>query len=207
MKIWTQEEYDRAGGVSGVVMLGTGDFRKIDFKGRHRVSIGPHSIIGDGARLGSSCEIGHHSEVGADFEAGTFCDIGAYCQFRSGAHVGANSRIGEYTEFAGCCRIDENCAIGGGVKIGDGSRVFNVPDVLGKTILRIDPVEGRTVYAFLHRHDGSVQTRIAMSGRIYTQEEFETMAADWAAKKYAHGQGLEALAAAKYIRSRMGVIA
>ena len=82
MKVWSQAEYDAVGmGLSGRRELGRGDFRAVDFRGKHNVVIGPGSMLGDHVHLGVGCEIGRGSTIGAHFRDEGNLMVGKHCHF------------------------------------------------------------------------------------------------------------------------------
>ena len=153
MKKWTQAEFDRMEMVSGMKQCGSGDFRGVNFRGMHRVSIGPDSIIGDGAELGDDCEIGARAQIGAFLRAGEGLTLGRY------SRVGQRANIGAYSQIEAHCTLGEFAEIGKGAEIGD---AVNMPEVCkvdgvivdGRTMRKMWPVYGCTMHAF-KRKDGA----------------------------------------------------
>lgn len=211
MKIFTQEEFERAGQASGVIKLESGDFRQVDFKGRNRVVIGPHSILGDHAHLGIQCEIGHHTDIGRDFKAEGFLQTGAYCRFGEGAHIGPGSCVGRRSSFLKNCTIVGTSELGDHVDLPDDCSLFGVDHVLGDTLLKIGPVDERVIYAFAAQKPvGVAQVHVAMPSAVRTLDEFEEFAVNLTYTQGIAGKGFDdarqLLAAAKFIRSFMQII-
>lgn len=210
MKTWTQMEYDAAARTSHGVILGTGDFRGIDFRGRHALIIGPKSIIGPDAQLGEGCEIGERSDIGNGLRLGAFGQIGQNCRIGRDAQLGEGCIIGRGTSLA------TGCAIGPGAEIGDGVQLpgkcrylldYRAENADGRTLIKCVPVYGQTVQAFIAEKDGRRTVCIAVRGNLMTLEEFEEWAADAACCTGMTGtreailNGRRMLATAKYIRA------
>lgn len=149
LKKWTQEELDaQRCDLAGVLDVGTGDFSGCDFYGRSRVVIGPGSIIGDNVALGDNCKVGDNCQIGAGFTCRQFCDIGEHCHFGENAHIGFASRIQSGCCLANGCVIDRETWIMEGVQLPRQCTVYGIEGVDGKTMMRIHPLYGRTVFAF-----------------------------------------------------------
>ena len=210
MKIWTQGEYDAAPRTAHGVILGTGDFRGIDFKNRHAVVIGAQSIIGPGANLGMNCEIGDRCDIGADLVLGAYSTIGENCHIGPHAMIGEGCAIGRKTCFA------TGCGIAPGVDLGDGVQLpstclylfdYTARDADGRTLIKCVPEYGMQIYAFMATAQGRRTVYVAMRGKLRTLDEFEDAAADMAccngmsASPAQLLEGQRVLATAKYIRA------
>lgn len=150
MRKWTQAELDaEKPDLTGILNLGTGDFRGCLFYGRHRVHIGPDSLLGDGVHLGENCKIGEGSQIGERFMSGDFCEIGERCHFGVGAHIGFGSKIGAGSCLATGCTILRETILCEGVRLPDDCELFGVKGVRGKSMLRVGPIVGRHVMAFI----------------------------------------------------------
>lgn len=157
MKTWTQNEYDAAARTSHGVILGTGDFRRVDFRGRHALVIGPHSIIGKDANMGQSCEIGDRCEIGSGLLLGAFGRIGQHCHVGENAMIGEGCVIGRGTSFA------TGVGIGPGADLGDGVTLprscqylfdYRAREADGRTLIKCVPEYGLAVHAFMATYDG-----------------------------------------------------
>lgn len=207
MKIWTQQEFEQTSTLTGEIMLGTGDFRQVDFGGKSGLTFGPQSIIGRHAHVGVACEIGHHSEIGEGFFADGNLTIGAQCRFGRDARLGDIAKIGWGTSFGDGPQIGEGAVIEDGVTLPPRCTLFGVTSADGRTLVKLSPVVGRTLYAFAARD----AVWVCMPQMRRTLEEFEDFAVDQAtmqsltaARAYT-GEGHQLLAAAKYIRARFSL--
>lgn len=214
MKIWTQDEFERACILTGEIVLGTGDFRRVDFGGKSGLTIGPQSIIGKNAHLGMACEIGHHSEIGEGFCADGNLTIGPHCHFGAGARVGEITKVGRGTCFADGAEIGNGSEIADGVGLPPRCELFGVRGADGRTLMRITPVAGRMLYAFAawRPNRRTWQVMVCMPQMWRTLAEFEDFAADQAtmqgmsATREHIAEGQQLLAAAKYIRARFALM-
>ena len=211
MKTWTQSEYDAEARTSHGVILGTGDFRRIDFRGRHHLVIGPQSIIGKDAHLGECCQIGDNCDVGTGLVMGAFGRIGQHCHIGEHAMIGESCVIGRETGFA------TGCAIAPGVELGDGVQLPRICKYLfdyrarnadGRTLIKCVPMYGVPVHAFIaDRTENTRGVFVATRGSLRTLDEFEEFAADAACCSGMTGtlsdieDGRRMLATAKYIRA------
>lgn len=210
MRTWTQSEYDAEARTSHGVILGTGDFRKVDFRGRHAVVIGPQSIIGKDANLGMNCEIGARCEIGSGLVLGAFSHIGDHCHIGENAMIGESCVIGRGTCFA------TGCGIAPGVDMGDGVQLprncqylfdYRAREADGRTLIKCVPMYGVQVHVFMATLDGARRVCVTSKGSLRTLEEFEEFAADAACCSGMTGtlsdieDGRRMLATAKYIRA------
>lgn len=211
MKTWTQSEYDAETRTSHGVILGTGDFRRIDFRGRHHVVIGQQSIIGKDAHLGESCQIGDYCEIGSGLVLGAFSKIGEHCHIGENAMIGESCRIGRGTCFA------TGVGIGPGTEMGDGVQLprsckylfdYRAKNADGRTLVTCVPTYGMPVHAFVADRSENVRSVYVMSkGSLRTLDEFEEFAVDAACCCGMTGMmsdiedGQRMLATAKYIRA------
>lgn len=207
MKIWTQQEFEQARTLTGEIVLGTGDFRQVDFGGKSGLTFGPQSIIGRHAHVGVACEIGHHSEIGEGFFADGSLTVGAQCRFGRDARLGDIAKIGRGASFGDGLQVGEGAEIGDGVTLPPRCTLFGVTNADGRTMMKLSPVAGRTLYAFAA---GDV-VWVCLPQMRRTLEEFEDFAVDQAtmqgltaARAYT-GDGHQLLAAAKYIRARFSL--
>ena len=176
MQVWTQAMFDAASmGGDGTRNLGTGDFRAVEFGGKHRVVIGPHSILGDDVRLGGSCEIGHHTEIGKRFLGGRFLIVGAHVRFGERAIVGQDAKIEGNCTFGHDCRIGEGSQIGDDVVLPESCMLFGVPEANGKTLVKVSGGNGPTMYAFIGLGEGDQDAvYVAMQYNVARRiEEYE----------------------------------
>lgn len=163
MRKWTQAELDaQRCETSGVLNLGTGDFRDCQFYGRSRMVIGPHSLIGDNAVLGTGCVIGEGCTIGEGFSSREFLHIGENCHFGAKAHIGFGSMISAGCCFGEGCEIREETLIREGVELPRSCTVYGVAGVDGRTMLRMGPIAGRALYAFEVAHENG--TRVVWAG-------------------------------------------
>ena len=210
MKIWTQQEYDAAPRTAHGVILGTGDFRGVDFKGRAAVVIGEQSIIGPNANLGMNCEIGDRCDIGAGLVLGAYSTIGEYC------HMGQNAMIGEGCTIGRQTCMASGCGIAPGVQLGDDVQLPNTCAYLfdyrarhaeGKTLIKCVPEYGVVIYAFMATVNGERHVCVMHRGRMLTLDEMEEEAVDAACCSGMSGTRAEidtarrVLATAKYIRA------
>lgn len=210
MRTWTQSEYDAEARTSHGVILGTGDFRKVEFRGRHAVVIGPQSIIGKDANLGMNCEIGARCEIGSGLLIGAFSHIGDHCHIGENAMIGEGCVIGRGTCFA------TGCGIAPGVDLGDGVQLprtcqylfdYRAREADGRTLIKCVPMYGVPVHAFMATMDGVRCVCVVSKGSLRTLDEFEEFAADAACCSGMTGMksdiedGVRMLATAKYIRA------
>lgn len=181
MRIFTQHDFDDAVRTAHGVVLGTGDFRAVDFKGRHALIIGAGSIIGDGAHMGMNCEIGHHCQIGEGAVIGAFSQIGAHCHFGGNAMIGEGCSIGRQTCFASGCGIAPGCEIGEGVSLPAQCRYlfdYRARNADGRTLIKCVPCYGETMYAFMAEIEGKREVCCVSRGNFRTLEEMEEYAAD-----------------------------
>lgn len=210
MRTWTQGEYDAEARTSHGVILGTGDFRRIDFRGRHHVIIGPQSIIGKDAYLGECCQIGDYCEIGSGLVLGAFGRIGQHCHIGENAMIGENCVVGRGTCFA------TGVGIGPGTELGDGVQLprrcqylfdYRAKDANGRTLIKCVPTYGVRVNAFMATHDGVSSVCVDSKGSLRTLDEFEGFWADAACCTGMTGtmsdieDARRMLATAKYIRA------
>lgn len=212
MRVWHQDEYEALTCRDGYYRV-SGDLRAVDLGGRHRVLIGAQSILGDGARLGDHCELGGHCEIGEDFKAGRMLVVGERCRFGEGARIGEWGRIERGVRFGPNCVIEPGTAIAEEAEFAGACELFGVPDVLGSSLLRISPVWGSTMHAFLARgRSGEWQAFISMRCEEAQTlgELLRTAAAMATAPKESEREqvrrGRELLAAVKYAQTRVGQI-
>lgn len=198
MRTWTQIEYDAEARTSHGVILGTGDFRRIDFRGRHHLVIGPQSILGKDAHLGESCQIGDYCEIGSGLVLGAFSKIGEHCHIGENAMIGENCRIGRGTCFAA------GVGIGPGTEMGAGVQLPRVCQYLFD--YRAREANGRTLVTCVPEY-GVPCVCVVSKGRLRTLDEFEEFAVDEACCSGMTGtmsdieDGRRMLATAKYIRA------
>ena len=171
MKIWTQEEYEATPRTDRGVVLGTGDFRNINFGGRHAVIIGPNSMIGADAKMGVGCEIGGGTTIGERFSAGESLHVGKHCHFGEQAEIGSEAIIDR-----GCC-FASNVAIGSGAQLGDcvqlPARCAYLFDIRarhadGTKLMKLTPVVGQTLNAFPAYYEGRYTVCVTSRGTIET---------------------------------------
>lgn len=210
MKIWTQREYDDAARTSRGVVLGTGDFRAVDFRGRHAVVIGPQSIIGDNAELGMNCEIGSHSQIGENAVIGAYAQIGPHCHFGRRAMIGEGSVIGRGCCFASGCGIASNVDLGESVTLPKDCLYlldYRARNADGRTMVKSVPAYGETIYAYMAEIDGMRKVCCVSRGNFRTLDEMEEYAADVACHSGMTGTksdieyGRRLLATVKYFRA------
>lgn len=210
MRVWTQTEIDGWLKATGGVALGTGDFRNVDFRGKHNLSIGPGSILGHGVRLGVGCEIGERCEIGDDFSAEYNLSIGSNCHFGRGAKIGEYCRIGRNAAFADGAQIGRGAEIEHGVSLGRLDSLMGVKHADGRTLCKMTPVDGGTVYAFAAGRAGEIH--VNFRDQNWTLEEFERRAVDGACCCGMSGSQSDiegwrqVLAAAHYIRTRFALL-
>lgn len=176
MRRWTQADYDALKRTENGYELGSGDFRKIDFKGRHDVIIGPHSLLGDNVRLGVGCRIGDHTDIGAQFEDQGRLVVGEHCHFGEHAHIDEYAVIGRETCFAFGVQICGGATLGENVQLPEKCGYLFSRQALGangKSLIRLYPVAGRTICAFEADYREKRQPVAVMQDRLYTLEEFE----------------------------------
>lgn len=210
MRTWTQSEYDAEARTSHGVILGTGDFRRIDFRGRHHLVIGPQSIIDKDAHMGESCEIGDRCDIGSGLVLGAFSKIGEHC------HIGENAMIGEGCVIGRGACLATGAGIAPGVDLGDGVQLprncqylfdYRAREADGRTLIKCVPMYGVTVHAFMATHDGVRTVCVASKGSLRTLDEFEEFWADAACCTGMTGMQSDIadarrmLATAKYIRA------
>lgn len=211
MRTWTQSEYDAEARTSHGVILGTGDFRRIDFRGRHHVIIGPQSIIGKDAHLGESCQIGDNCDVGPGLVMGAFGRIGQCCHIGEYAMIGESCVIGRRTCFATGVGIAPDVELGDGVQLPRICKYlfdYRAKNADGRTLIKCVPMYGMPVHAFLaDRAENERGVYVAAKGRLRTLDEFEEDAVDAACCSGMTGtmsdikDGRRMLATAKYIRA------
>ncbi|MBQ7887306.1 MAG: hypothetical protein IJ313_10485 [Clostridia bacterium] len=177
MKVWTQAEYDSAkSDLNGIVDLGQGDFREIDFRGRHRVHVGPNSMIGNGARMGVGCEIGEGSEIGDHFRDEGRLKVGKNCHFGEYAHIDEHGIIGRGCCFATGVQICKDVELGEEVQLPTlCGYLFDVRAIFadGSTLIRLHPVAGRTICAFVCQWDGAYTAMVSTRGLLLPVDEWE----------------------------------
>ena len=180
MKVWTQEEYDAVRtDMNGAYNLGSGNFKGIDFRGRHKVVIGPQSMLGDDVRLGVGCEIGERSDIGDRFSDGGNLKVGKHCHFGEDAHIEENAIVDRGTCFATGVQICKNVDLGEEVEL---PRVCGylfdsrARGADGKSLIRMSPVAGRTICAFTAEYESGRYALVAMRGVITTLDEFVSSA-------------------------------
>ena len=204
MKIWTQYDYDDAARTERGVVLETGDFRAVDFKGRNALVIGAGSIIGNNAHMGMNCEIGERCDIGENAVIGAYSQIGQHCHFGRNAMIGEGSTIGRHTCFASGCEIGENVALPAKCLYLYDYRARNAD---GRTLIRCTPMHGETICAFMAEIEGKREVCCVSRGNFRTLDEMEDYAADCAfhsgmtgtAADIEHGHRL--LATVKYFRA------
>lgn len=210
MKTWTQSEYDAEARTSHGVILGTGDFRRIDFRGRHHLVIGPQSILGKDAHLGESCQIGDYCEIGSGLVLGAFSKIGEHCHIGENAMIGENCRIGRGTCFATGVGIGPGTEMGANVQLPRGCQYlfdYRAREADGRTLVTCVPEYGVAIHAFKAIRDGMPCVCVVSKGSLRTLDEFEEFAVDAACCSGMTGtmsdieDGRRMLATAKYIRA------
>ena len=210
MKTWTQSEYDAEVRTSHGVILGTGDFRRIDFRGRHHLVIGPQSIIGKDAHLGESCQIGDYCEIGSGLVLGAFSKIGEHCHIGENAMLGENCRIGRGTCFATGVGIGPGTEMGANVQLPKNCKYlfdYRAKNADGRTLVTCVPEYGVAIHAFKAVRDGVQCVCVVSKGSLRTLDEFEGFAVDAACCSGMTGtmsdieDGRRMLATAKYIRA------
>lgn len=202
MKIWTQADFDaHPRALTGWLELGSGDFSAVDFGGVSFVDIGEGSVLGPGVRLGEMVRIGRGTRVGEDFRARAFVTVGERCAFGEGARLGMGCKIGAHTRFDAGVEIGLGAEIGDLVDLPRACRLFGIP-ADGRTLVKIAPVCGRVLYAFL-RTDGTAQT--AGTGVILTLEDRERLARQLMASQEAaeRAEGGEMMDACLYLAARL----
>lgn len=175
MKVWTQSEYDNIARTAEGVVLGTGDFSKINFRGRHCVIIGPNSTIGDDAHLGVGCEIGARSGIGKRFRDEGNLRVGKYCHFGEYAHIDENAIIDRGTSFATGVQICENAELGEDVQLPTLCGYLFDRRALradGGSLIRLSPVAGRTICAFVADYEERRLALVATRGLICTLDDY-----------------------------------
>lgn len=176
MKIWSQKEYDAVGlNLEGRRELGRGDFRAVDFRGKHNVIIGPGSMLGNDVHLGVGCEIGGGSTIGDRFRDEGNLKVGKHCHFGEYAHIDENAIIDRGTCFATGVQICENVELGEDVTLPKlcgylFDRQAHHAD--GKSLIRLSPVAGRTLCAFVADYEGERCALVATRGLICTLDEY-----------------------------------
>lgn len=210
MRTWTQSEYDAEARTSHGVILGTGDFRKVDFRGRHAVVIGPQSIIGKDANLGMNCEIGDYCDIGSGLVLGAYSHIGEHC------HIGENAMIGEGCVIGRGACLASGVGIAPGVELGDGVQLpgtcqylfdYQAREADGRTLIKCVPMYGVTVHAFMTTVGGVRTVCVVSKGSLRTIDDFEEFWADAACCTGMTGMRSDIadarrmLATAKYIRA------
>ena len=180
MKVWTQAMFDAAGASNdGSLNLGTGDFRAVNFGGKHRVVIGPHSILGNDVQLGAHCEIGHHSEVGRGFESGLFLNVGEHVRFGEWATVGEHATIGANCTFGNLGKIGIGTQIGDGVTLPMQCMLFEIRSVAGRSLIKISTGDDSIYYAFVAITNCGQQIYVsAQCGFPQRIEDYERMASN-----------------------------
>ena len=211
MRVWTQAQYDAVGCMDGSYRLGTGDFRKVDFGGRGRVIIGPHSILGNYVRLGRQCEIGAHCEIGKYFKAGAFLYVGEHTRIGIGAKIGECSELSRGVVLGEGCEIGLNTRMGDDVSIPARCELFEMDHVVGSTVLRVSPLSGRTYYSFLAYVTGVCEMHVSENGnRPIPLTQFMDKASRAATNTYADQrhieEGRQMLAMAKYLQARQSLL-
>lgn len=210
MKTWTQSEYDAEARTSHGVILGTGDFRRVDFRGRHALVIGPQSIIGQDANMGMKCEIGAHCEIGSGLVLGAYSHIGEHCHIGENAMIGEGCSIGRHTSLATGCGIAPGVELGDNVQLPRTCRYlfdYKAREADGRTLIKSVPVYGVTVHAFMATVGGKREVCVATRGSLRTLDEFEEFAVDAACCSGMTGsmsdveEGQRMLATAKYFRA------
>lgn len=210
MKTWTQSEYDAEARTSHGVILGTGDFRRVDFRGRHAVVIGPQSIIGKDAHFGVNCEIGDRCEIGSGLVIGAYGRIGQHCHIGENAMVGEGCVIGRGTCFATGAGIGPDAELGDGVQLPRTCAYlfdYHARQADGHTLIKSVPMHGVPVHAFMATYDGKRTVCVATRGSLRTLDEFEEFTADAACCTGMTGTARDIedarrmLATAKYIRA------
>lgn len=210
MRVWTQHDYDDAARTERGVVLGTGDFRAVDFKGRHALVIGENSIIGDDAHMGMNCEIGARCQIGAGLVIGAYSRIGEHCHFGENAMIGEGCTIGRHSCFAGGCGIAPMCELGEQVHLPSECRYlfdYRARNADGRTLIKTVLCFGETIYAFMAEVDGRREVCCVSRGNFRTLDEMEDYAADCAfhsgmtgtAADIEHGRRM--LATVKYFRA------
>lgn len=210
MRTWTQSEYDAEARTSHGVILGTGDFRRVDFRGRHHLVIGPQSIIGKDAHLGESCQIGDYCEIGGGLVLGAFSKIGEHCHIGENAMIGEKCRIGRGTCFATGVGIGPGTEMGAGVQLPRNCKYlfdYRAKNADGRTLVTCVPEYGVVIHAFKAIRDGVPCVCVVSKGSLRTLDEFEEFAVDAACCCGMTGtmsdieDGQRMLATAKYIRA------
>ena len=211
MKVWTQAQVDAAVDQRGVLELGTGDFRAADFRGRARVVIGSHSILGHGVRLGKQCDIGSHCEIGRDFKAGAYLTVGEHTRFGAGARISENSELSRGVMFGEGCVLALGTRIGDDVTLPAHCSLFGMPGASGKTLLRVSALEGRTYYSFIAFANGIYRMFVSANGGapvdidafmdVAIRRATDASSADAQIK-----DGRQLLALAKYLQTRAGLL-
>lgn len=199
---WTQRRFDEARtGTRGWLNLGTGDFRAVDFGGASFLEIGEGSRLGPGVRLGEMVRIGRGSVIGEDCRIKGMATIGERCAFGEGARLGMGCKIGAHTRFDAGVEIGPGAEIGDMVDLPRQCRLFGYP-ADGRTLIKIAPVCGRVLYAFL-RTDGTAQT--AGTGVLLTLAEREDLARRLMASQEAadRAEGGEMMDACLYLAARL----
>ena len=202
---YTQAGYDRQGPDirNGFYELGTADLRSVeDFHGRHRVEIGEGSLLGGPVQLGESCRIGDNVvQEGGRFDLGPMAAIGRNCTFRD-AHISEGSRIGSGCIFLHDCTIDKGVEIGDDITLPMACTLFGIR-ALGTTFLKISPVEGCHLYAFVGLDEiGKKQVFVYRPGALWVLDDFHQLAVDLCQSQTIRPQGHELLAAARYLKER-----
>jgi acetyltransferase-like isoleucine patch superfamily enzyme len=209
MKIWTQHDFDDAARTSRGVVLGTGDFRAVDFRGRHALVIGAGSIIGDNAEMGMNCEIGSHCQIGENAVIGAYAQIGQQCHFGRRAMIGEGSTIGRGCCFASECGIAPGCEIGENVALPAKCLYlydYRARNADGRTLIRCVPTHGETICAYVAEIEGKREVCCVSRGSFRTLDEMEEYAADCAYHSGMTGTrsdieyGQRLLATVKYFR-------
>lgn len=181
MKTWTQHEYDAEARTSHGVVLGTGDFRRVDFKGRHALVIGAGSLIGDNAEMGVNCEIGARCDIGKGLILGANSRIGEHC------HIGENAMIGEGCTIGRHSCLASGCGIAPGVELGENVHLpadcaylfdYRAKHADGRTLIKCVPCYGEVNYAFAAGGDDEREIFCVSRGSCRTLEELEEYAAD-----------------------------
>lgn len=175
MHRWTQIEYDEVKRLPEGHVLGTGDFRAVDFRGKHNVIIGEGSILGDDVHLGVSCEIGHHSLIGARFRDEGNLRVGKYCRFGESAHIDEMGIIERGASFASGVELCENVELGEDVELPKVCRYLfdrRAKSADGWSLIRLSPVAGRTICAFTAEYEDRKSVLVTQRGLLCTLEEY-----------------------------------
>lgn len=176
MRRWTQIEYDHAKPeLTGLLELGRGDFRGVDFRGRHNVVIGPGSMLGDNVHLGVGCEIGARCSIGARFRDEGNLKVGKHCHFGEHAHIDENAIIDRGTCFATGVEICENVELGENVQLPTlCGYLFDrrARGADGESLIRLYPVAGRTICAFIANYEQGRYAMVATRGLFCTVADY-----------------------------------